>query len=274
MKQRYFVVSISLEPDVDTITRDATDCLMRDLKSSYIICCFLFILSEHSSFSRTVPPIVFCVFMNAPSLSSSYLLITIYGSMPGFSWPKTGCNNICAAALKVLHPLKLLSQNIQIAFLAQPFIGSAWFDSTATAPRRRCRAERRTGPSPLPCPPPPPPYPPLPSPHANAHRRGNELSDAGAGRTMKSSLKRVSHPSSSLKRVSRIAEAMSSATPAPAPSPPASDPSRPCRTSPSSTPHGPRGGRSEGNAAVRTGRAEGALAGGVGGGLRERTKCA
>ena len=179
MKQRYFVVSISLEPDVDTITRDATDCLMRDLKSSYIICCFLFILSEHSSFSRTVPPIVFCVFMNAPSLSSSYLLITIYGSMPGFSWPKTGCNNICAAALKVLHPLKLLSQNIQIAFLAQPFIGSAWFDSTATAPRRRCRAERRTGPSPLPGP--PPPHLTLPSPHANAHRRINELSDAGAG---------------------------------------------------------------------------------------------
>ena len=43
--------------------------------------------------------------------------------MPAFklSWPKTGRPRICAAALEVLHPLKLLSPNIQIAFLAQPF---------------------------------------------------------------------------------------------------------------------------------------------------------
>ena len=39
-KKDAVVVSISLEPDFDTITEDSTDCLVRDLRSSFITCCF------------------------------------------------------------------------------------------------------------------------------------------------------------------------------------------------------------------------------------------
>ena len=37
--------------------------------------------------------------------------------IPALIWPKAGRPKICAAALDVLHVLKLLSQNTQIAFL-------------------------------------------------------------------------------------------------------------------------------------------------------------
>ena len=47
--------------------------------------------------------------------------------IPTLIWPKAGCNKICATALDVLHPLELLSQNAQIAFLAPPFLASVWF---------------------------------------------------------------------------------------------------------------------------------------------------
>ena len=83
--------------------------------------------SSNSSFSQIIMLIVFCAFMNATLLSASCYLITIFGIMPALSWPKTGHPEIFAAALEVLHPLKLLSQNTQIAFLAQPFSGSALF---------------------------------------------------------------------------------------------------------------------------------------------------
>ena len=95
-------------------------------------CCFLFSPSRESKpwpFSHILLPIVFCAFMNAPSLSLSFLLITIYESMPALSWPKTGHPRLGAAALEVLYPLKLLSltSKFQIAFLAQPSLESAWF---------------------------------------------------------------------------------------------------------------------------------------------------
>ena len=57
------------------------------------------------------------------------------------SWPKRGCPKIWAAALEALHPLELLSQNIQIAFLAQPFLGSAWFVTAKYCQTKYCQTK-------------------------------------------------------------------------------------------------------------------------------------
>ena len=59
-----------------------------------------------------------------PALSS-FLLITIRGHFLATCWPKTGRPGMCATALEV-HPLKLF-ENIHSAFLAPPFLASAWF---------------------------------------------------------------------------------------------------------------------------------------------------
>ena len=57
--------------DFDTFTGDATDCLVRDLKSLSNQMLIPFFPSKQSSSSRIIPPIVFYIFMNAPRLSSS-----------------------------------------------------------------------------------------------------------------------------------------------------------------------------------------------------------
>ena len=44
-----------------------------------------------------------CLFVNS--------IVAIHGGIPAFSWTKTARPKICAAALEVLHPLKILSQN-------------------------------------------------------------------------------------------------------------------------------------------------------------------
>ena len=87
MKERCYFAIHSLEPDFDPF--EATDCLVRYLERLSITCCFLFSSSKHCSFSRIILTIVFCAFMNATRLSSSFLLITMCGIIPVLSWPKT-----------------------------------------------------------------------------------------------------------------------------------------------------------------------------------------
>ena len=85
-----------------------------------ITCFFRFLPDLDSSFPRITSPIAFWAILKAPLLSSSFLLITIHACIPALDCPKTGRPNMCAAALVVLHPLKVLSQNVQVAFLAPP----------------------------------------------------------------------------------------------------------------------------------------------------------
>jgi hypothetical protein len=75
------------------------------------------------------PAIVLCDFLKAPRQSSTFLFIAAHGciQVPALSWPMTGHAKRFAAALEVLHPLKFLSQNMQRAFLASPFLGSVLF---------------------------------------------------------------------------------------------------------------------------------------------------
>ena len=63
--------------------------------------------------------IVFWAVLSSRRLSLSFLQIGIHGRIPAFSWVKTGRPKICAAALEVLNPLKLLSQNMHTALLVR-----------------------------------------------------------------------------------------------------------------------------------------------------------
>ena len=121
-----------MEHDFDTIAGDTTNCLVGDLKSSSISHCFFFCPSMYCSFSRIILPIIFCAFMNASRLSSSFLLITIYGSIQymGVYLLSVGPRQDALGYVllwKCSSTEAFLSQNTQIAFLAQPFLGSGWF---------------------------------------------------------------------------------------------------------------------------------------------------
>jgi hypothetical protein len=63
------------------------------------------------------------------SKSHGIILLSIETNkfIPAFSWPMTGRTKRCAAALEVLHSMKLLSQNMQKAFLASPFLETVLF---------------------------------------------------------------------------------------------------------------------------------------------------
>ena len=93
MKERCYFAIHSLEPDFDPF--EATDCLVRYLERLSITCCFLFSSSKHYSFSHIILTIVFCAFINATRLSSSFFhhlfcwSHTMCGIIPVLSWPKT-----------------------------------------------------------------------------------------------------------------------------------------------------------------------------------------
>ena len=104
----------------------------------------LWTISSTSENFDFISPIVFCAVLSALRLSSSFLLIGMHGRIHALSWTKTGRPKICAAALEVLHPVKLLSQNMHSAFLAPPFLVSVWFVSAKYC-HTKCAASRSSG---------------------------------------------------------------------------------------------------------------------------------
>ena len=65
------------------------------------------------------------------SLIIFFLLIAIHDCIPALIWPNTGHSKIWAAsvALVVQQPLKVLSQNLQVAIYAPPFLASDEFET-------------------------------------------------------------------------------------------------------------------------------------------------
>ena len=68
-------------------------------------------------------------FFKIALLSSSFLLMAIHACIPAFAWPNTERPKMWAAALEVQQPLKVLSQNLQTAIFAPPFLGSDEFET-------------------------------------------------------------------------------------------------------------------------------------------------
>ena len=93
-KERCYCFVHSLDPDFDTFTSDATDCLVRDLKSSPITCYFLFLSPSFVLSHALYSAIIFGAFINAARLSSSFFMITVYGSMPALRWPTKDKNTL------------------------------------------------------------------------------------------------------------------------------------------------------------------------------------
>ena len=104
----------SLDPDFDTFTDDATDCLVRDLKSSPITCYFLFsllsrIVLSHALYSAHC---FRCIY----ECSTPVIIIFVDHNVWEYACFKLAHQRqkhpkICAAAFKVLHPQQLFSQN-------------------------------------------------------------------------------------------------------------------------------------------------------------------
>ena len=83
-------------------------------------------------------------FVSSHDCHHFFLKIEMHGHIPAFSWAKTGCPKICAAALEVLHPMKLLSQNMHTAFLAPPFLALVLF-VTAKYSQTKCATSLFSG---------------------------------------------------------------------------------------------------------------------------------
>ena len=73
------------------------------------------------SFSRSIPPNIFDSLFNALRMSSSFLLITIHWCIPALFGTRQD------ALRYVLFLRKCSIWNMQTAFLAPPFLISAWF---------------------------------------------------------------------------------------------------------------------------------------------------
>ena len=74
-------------------------------------------------------PSAHSVFFKIALLSSSFLLMTIYASIPAFAWHNTEGPEMWAAALEVQQLLKILSQNLQTAIFAPAVLGSDEFET-------------------------------------------------------------------------------------------------------------------------------------------------
>ena len=70
-----------------------------------------------------------CVFFKIALQSSLFLLIVIHDCILALFWPNTGRPKMWAVALVVQQPLKVLSQNLQAAIFAPPFLASDEFET-------------------------------------------------------------------------------------------------------------------------------------------------
>ena len=108
---------------------DSADFTGQGVRISSITACFRFLPAAVPSFSRMTSLSTRCAFFKIALLSSSFLLIAIHVCIPALVWPNTGRPKMWAAALVVQQPLKVLSQKLQTAILAPPFLASDEFET-------------------------------------------------------------------------------------------------------------------------------------------------
>jgi hypothetical protein len=113
----------------NTSLRLSADFMGQGVRISSITACFRFLPAVASSFPCMTSLSAHCAFFKIALLSSSFLLIAIHVCIPALVWPNTGRPKMWAAALVVQQPLKVLSQNLQTAILAPPFLASDEFET-------------------------------------------------------------------------------------------------------------------------------------------------
>ena len=124
--QKKLLQTITGSTDFNTIT-DSTDCLVRPLGDvSLFFFRPLFFLTSHDYTINYFLPV--CSF-ECTAFVIIHFLYHYTWVFPALCWRKTGRIKICAGALEVLHPLKLVSQNIPTATLTPLFLAFARFET-------------------------------------------------------------------------------------------------------------------------------------------------